>query len=534
MAVVLFLQLPLVLNGENLTYALGGFVREPGISLILDGPAWLASALIVLISLMVAIYSLDRPEFDLRYFFFLLMLVAGMEAVVLTGDIFTMFVSLEIIAIAAYVLIAWEKSDEGLLASLKYLFLSSVGILFFLLGVFIVYRDLGTLSFAVIAERIAELKTNPVVLSTLSGENRFPEKIGSILQGYPGRSINFALAALCVGIGVRTAFIPFHTWLPEAHAWAPHPVSALLSGVLIKISFFALFRILAVFHAFHMHSMLMWLGSITALVAVGWALAQSDSKRLLAYHSISQMGYILAAAGAASVFSVPAAYTHAINHALFKGLLFLAIGHAIHMVGERNLFRIGPLGRRSPLIALALLFGALSISGIPPFNGFVSKQLISHALDGSPAYILLWLTAVGTTASFIKLSRIALPGPKDISGFRRHDSNHRHSAATVIPLVILSVLVLLSGVYGAGYTRFVWRLVGDPSVTAMEFPALFKVDKFTDSLIILLLGIALYFLVMSPVGKRVAKRVSGVAPKLGTVLTFFVFGLALFSIAAWR
>ena len=138
-------------------HTLGGFEGEPGIAMVLSGSAWLASVLIVLIGALTAVFSLGRREFDLRYYFFLLMMTAGMETVVLTGDIFTMFVGLEVVALAAYVLIAWERSGEGLLASLKYLFLSSAAILFFLFGVFVVYRDFGSLSFEVIARRVGEL-----------------------------------------------------------------------------------------------------------------------------------------------------------------------------------------------------------------------------------------------------------------------------------------------------------------------------------------------------------------------------------------
>ena len=515
MGVVIAAQLPLLLGGRTLRYALGGYQEGPGIALVLDGPAWIASALIVLISALVALSSLGHAKFDLRYFFFLLVMVAGMEAVVLTGDIFTMFVAFEIVALSAYVLIAWERSDEGLLASLKYLFLSSVGILFFLLGIFIVYRDLGTLSLSGAAARIAELS------------NSFdkPESIRVL-----GITIPIAVAALCVGVGVRTAFIPFHTWLPEAHAWAPHPVSALLSGVLIKISFFAMFRILGFFGTTHVFPMLVWLGAITALVAVGWALAQTDAKRLLAYHSISQMGYVLAAAASASAYAVPAAYSHAINHALFKSLLFLAVGHAVHLTGERDLFRIGPLGRRSPLVAAALVFGALAIAGVPPFNGFVSKQLISSALYGSPAYTLLWLTAVGTTASFIKLSRIALPGKRRIATVDAVPRD-RVSLWTALPLVVLSVLVVAAGLGGTRYTQFVWRMAAGPgaSQTAASVPTFFAPEALTDSALIAVLGVATYLVVMTPPGKRVAHRLRRIAPRLRTVLIFFVFGLALFA-----
>ena len=510
MAAVLGVQYAGMDAGGAVRCTLGGFEGEPGITMVFSGSAWLASVLIVLIGGLTALFSLGRPQFDLRYHFFLLMMTAGMETVVLTGDIFTMFVGLEVVALAAYVLIAWERSDEGLLASLKYLFLSSGAVLFFLLGVFMVYRDFGSLSLDVIARRVGEVGTG---------------------------AAGFAAAALCVGIGVRTAFIPFHTWLPEAHAWAPHPISALLSGVLIKISFLAMFRILDVFSARHIDPMLMWLGAVTAIAAMGWALAQSDAKKLLAYHSISQMGYILAAAGASSAFSLPAAFSHAVNHALFKSLLFLGVGEAIVISGDRNLFRMGALGRRSPITAAAVLVGALGITGMPPFNGFVSKQLIAAAMEGSPAYVLLRITAVGTAASFIKLSRIAMPGAvlesEAASAGMGQGGRHRHAVITCIPLIILSVLVLLSGILGRPYTLFLWRTAGKiPG--GVEVPGFFKAGKVIESLIVAGLGAVVYRLVMTDAGQRISDRVKNTAPRLRTVLILLVFGLVLFSTALTR
>ena len=516
-------------------YTLGGFEGEPGIAMVLSGSAWLASVLIVLIGALTAVFSLGRREFDLRYYFFLLMMTAGMETVVLTGDIFTMFVGLEVVALAAYVLIAWERSGEGLLASLKYLFLSSASILFFLFGVFVVYRDFGSLSFEVIARRVGELGGTGGGLGGGRGWGWGGLGGGDGAGGATGGATGFAVAALCVGIGVRTAFIPFHTWLPEAHAWAPHPISALLSGVLIKISFLAMFRILDVFSARHIDPMLMWLGAVTAIAAVGWALAQSDVKKLLAYHSISQMGYILAAAGASSVFSLPASFSHAVNHALFKSLLFLGVGEAIVISGERNLFRMGGLARRSPITAAAVVIGALGITGLPPFNGFVSKQLIGAAMEGSPAYVLLRLTAVGTAASFIKLCRITLPGGAYSGlgaalGGERQGERHRLAGVISIPLIILSVLVLLSGIFGRFYTLFLWRTAGG-GPNGLEVPGFFKVRKIVESVMITGLGAAVYRLVMTPAGRRISDRVKRTAPRLRTVLILFVFGLVLFSMA---
>lgn len=498
-----------IMGGETLRYALGSWKEPYGISLILDGFAWISSALIGLISLIVALNALSSKRSDgeagygASFFFFYLLLTAGMYAVALSGDLFTMFVGFEIIAIAAYVLIAYEKSPSGLVASFKYLILSSTGILFFLFGIFLVYRDLGTLSISIAARIIAS----------------------SAQPGGPP-VIHLALAALCVGIGVRTAFIPFHTWLPEAHAYAPHPVSALLSGVLIKVSFFSMIRLVLAFSGGYLNQLFLWIGALTALSAVVSALAQSDAKRLLAYHSISQMGYILAVFGAASPLALPAAFMHAINHALFKSLLFLTVGAAVKRSGERNLYKMGPLGRVMPLHGAAFFVGALSIAGMPPFNGYASKALISAGMKGSPAYVLLWITSFATVASFIKLGRVFRPAkesPQAVGPLPR-------PLATGCVL-ILAALCLLFGMQGG--TISLW-LQGMLAPGATLYPvALYSPSKLLSVLWPISLGALLFFAVSSGAGKRASVGLRGLAPNLSTVLLFFLFGLSLFAAAAW-
>ncbi len=523
--------LPLILV-EPINIVVGGYPPGIGIALILDGVAWISATLIVVMTTLIAIASLPYEKFDVRYFFFLHMLAAGMQCVVLTDDVFTMFVSFEIVALGVYVLIAWEKSSQGLLAGLKYLFLSSVGILFFLFGVFLIYRDLGTLSLSVIGTRVAEI-------------GALGQPVNAFLPG-PGRSIPLALAALCVGIGVRTAFIPFHTWLPEAHSWAPHPISALLSGVLIKVSFLAMIRIIDLFGTAIPHSLLLWIGAITAVVAVIWALVQHDAKRLLAFHSISQMGYILAAWGAAGTLGETAAYAHAIAHALFKCLLFIAAGIAIDRIKSRDLYQMAGATKRAPVLAVALVVGAAAISGIPPFNGYVSKQLVSAALYDSNAYSLLWIAGVGTIASFTKFSLIL-----------RRDTANTVTASEGPPyspghlpivegfvLAVLILLVLATGVFGRRIVGAMERLrsvsvvgamhVAEGSNTAVEpveVPPMFTITNIRALIPQLLAGFALAWAVMRPGIRKLAHRASAIAPQLGTVLAFFVIGLVVFAAA---
>ncbi len=533
MGALLVVQFPAIVDGVTFTYSLGGWPEPAGIALTVDGFGWLSSALVVFISSMVVLASFSSRRYRSTYFFFLMLLVAGMQVVVLTDDIFTMFVGFEIVAISAYVLIAFDRTDEGLLASLKYLLLSSMGILFFLFGVFLLYRDFGTLSLRTMAEEAAT--------TALAGTT----------------SVHLAVAALCVGIGVRTAFMPFHTWLPEAHAYAPHPVSALLSGVLIKISFFAMLRIVAVFRATYLNDLLLWIGAATALLAVIWALSQRDAKRLLAYHSISQMGYVLAAFGATSALSLTAAFSHAMHHALFKSLLFLVAGAAVRMSGARDLYLIRPIGRRAPLLAFGFVVGALSIAGIPPFNGFASKQLISGALDHHPAYALLWITSVGTTASFIKVSRIVLPrrpaGPaleitNVMTGLRsaHHVPVSEPSPAGAmlhLPVIVLALLCFATGLFARPVSLLLASLLSSTDVGAFAttstagdpaIPVTFLSGaKLLGALPVLLLGVLLYLGTTTARGKSLARRVERIMPELRTILLFFVVGLALFAAAAY-
>lgn len=514
MAIVLVLQYPSIVDGLVFYRALGGWARNVAIVLSLDGLGWLLSVLVVGITFLAGIAALSFEKYGPDFFFFLMMLVAGMETVVLTTDIFTMFVGFEIVAIAAYILIAFDRTDHGLLAAFKYLVLSSVGIIFFLLGVFIVYREFGTLSLIAVHEAIA------------SGSKEFDP-----------HSLSVAVVALVVGIGVRTAFIPFHTWLPEAHAYAPHPVSAILSGVLIKVSFFALVRIVVVFQALYLMTPFMWIGGITATAAVIWALSQHDAKRLLAYHSISQMGYVLAAFGALSSLSLTAAFLHAGNHALFKSLLFLAVGTAITLTGERDLFRMPRIGSRAPVLSIALVIGAASIAGIPPFNGFVSKQIVTAALQesiapGAPIVeALLMITAIGTIASFMKVARIALPG-------KRSQKGGEASPLVVVPVVVLSISCILTGVWGLDITRGIVRALeavptfpGSADIrSATEAGPSYSYSsaKLLSTGLSVVAGFALFRLVLSKRGRRVTDVIQSITPDLRTVLIMFILGLGVF------
>ncbi|MFP4704376.1 MAG: complex I subunit 5 family protein [Spirochaetaceae bacterium] len=499
---------PAVRDGAVLTYTLGGWPIPVGIGLELDGLAWLSSTLIYVISLLIALYALAHRDYGPQFYPFYLLLIAGMEGVVLTTDVFNMFVSFEIVAIAAYVLIAYHREATALVAAYKYLILSTVGIFFFLFGTFVIYRELGTLA-----------------LGDITAGYTAAVEAGDVVQV---RTLRLALTSLVVGVGVRTAFIPFHTWLPEAHAYAPHPISAVLSGVLIKISFFALIRLVRAFDPLLFSTLLLWIGAVTAVVAVVWALSQRDVKKLLAYHSISQMGYVLAAFGTAGALALPAALYHAVNHGLFKSLLFLAVGTAVHITGKRDVYRMPPLGRSAPLLGLLFAVGALSIAGVPGFNGYASKAAVTEALDGSPAYPLLWLTSVGTAASFIKLSRIFRRGE---DGAPETTGAVRLPASAVVGMGVLAVLCVTTGVVPQVIVPTLGTLLNPPGMAA-EIAPVFEPGKLGGTAVALALGFLVYLFVKSSAGARLTHRVEAVAPHLRAVLLFFYAGVAGFAAVA--
>lgn len=369
-------------EGKIIFHSLGGWKEPLGITLYMDGLAWLTSLMGLGIGFFSLLFALGERKYEPNFYFFFLLLLVGMEGVILTGDIFNMFVSLELLSLSTYILIAYPGGKKTLLASFNYLLLSSLGIGFFLLGIALLYQHTGVLSLKDLGKVSWELRV------------RFPY------------IFKLALSCILVGIGIKAAFIPLHTWLPDAHAYAPTPVSCILSGVMIKVSFLALWRILSVFEVTQFQYLFLWIGSLTALGGVGWALVQDDLKRLLAYSSISQMGFIVGAFGIGSSLSLVGSFLHIINHSIFKSLLFLSVGIPIWLTGKRKIGEVSPRGKSSFFIFMVSLIGALSISGIPPFNGFISKTLIFNSLkDYFFPYLLFWLAGVGTITSFIKFIR---------------------------------------------------------------------------------------------------------------------------------
>jgi multicomponent Na+:H+ antiporter subunit D len=388
--------------GKSGVYWMGGWVPRLGIplgiNLVLDGVSAFMLVTITLISFMATLYSIqymDRFTSKARFYSLFLLMVTGMIGVALTGDLFNLYVFLEIASIASYALVAFGCEHEELEASFKYLVLGSVGSSLVLFGIAIMYSLTGSLNMAQVSMQLA--------------------------SGFKGIHF-FAIALFIGGFGLKAALIPFHAWLPDAHPSAPAPISAMLSGVLIKtIGVYAMARVMLNVIGLTplISTILLVLGTVSMVIGVLLCLGQDDIKRFLAYSSISQVGYIVLGIGLGTRLGIAAALFHLINHAVFKSLLFLNAGAVEYATGTRDLDKMGGLRGKMPVTSTTSMIGSMSIAGVPPFAGFWSKLFIIVACVQAERYgYATWAAAVSvlTLAAYMRLQRRTFFGePKEAS-----------------------------------------------------------------------------------------------------------------------
>ena len=447
---------PVMLDGQIISYWLGGWKPVAGyaIGIGLEVDALnLFFALVVSVAIVVSIlYSYKYLEFDDargKYYALYLMLSGGVLGLLLTGDLFNMYVMVEILTLAAVALTAYRNFVSGALeAAFKYLVVSTIGSTGILVGTGMLYLQFHTLNLA--------------QLSALINSSYLPSTI-------------LAMALLIAGYSCKAFLFPFHPLAADAHGVAPSSISVIISGVLTKVGVYGIIRICyCLFRSMDKSAMqvfLVLLGTISMFVCVTMALAQKDFKRLLAFHSISQVGYVVTACGLAGVFGLTAGLYHAMNHTLFKGLLFLCAGCVLHQTGTTKLDELGGLYKKMPKTFALFLIGAASISGIPPFNGFASKWLIYQAIYQKAAetnnlfYMLVVIVAIVTSvltlASFVKVAHSVFFGqlPEKLKNIKEA------SPALRAPMWILALLCILTGVFPGLVIRY---LTGPAAVAALN------------------------------------------------------------------
>lgn len=437
---VILLIKPILINGEIIVSWMGNWSpiggKAFGIGLQIDSLGMFLALIITGAALLSVIYSLKYMSHDNgleKYYVLFLLLTSSMIGFVFTGDLFNMYVMLEIMTFAAIALTAFRNyKEKSVEAAFKYIVTGSLGSSLILLGTCLIYSETKTLNLAEIA----------VVIKAM--ESMTPTLI-------------VAFSLMMVGYAVKAFMVPCHTWPTDAHMAAPSSISMILSGVMSKTGIYAIIRL--VFMIFGLASnkpvgylILVW-GVITMVIGVSMALLQHDFKRLLAFHSVSQIGYIITALGIAiietgevSVLAMTGGTYNMINHAIFKGLLFLTAGAILYTTGTTDLESVSGLGKRMPFTMAMFLFGAAGISGIPPFNGFASKWMIYEAgFTGSLGIVSIIAVVVSalTLASFIKVGHSVFFGPIK----KEHKNIEDVPTSMKIPMGVLALGIVIFGLF---------------------------------------------------------------------------------------
>lgn len=410
------------------------------ISLSLDGIGFLLALVILCLGILVTVFStryMQGEEGEEKFYALLVAMLAMMIGLCCATDLFNLWVWFEGMAITSYMLVAFYREQPASLeAGFKYLVQSAAGSILVLLGISLVFASEGTLDLGIL--RIAS-PFNAVILA--------------------------AAALFVIGFGVKIALVPVHTWLPDAHSQAPSGISALLSGAVIETGLIALLRVLIPFapemgRMENWGMLLMGFAALNMLVGNLMALRQTQVKRLLAYSSISHMGYMLLGVGIALTFGnfngAAGAFFHLLNHAAMKGLAFLSAGallYAIHLSrGEHGALVLEDLngaGRRYPLAAFAFSVAVLALGGLPPLSGFMSKwQIFVSGFETANPWAI-GLVIFAALNSVLSLGYYA-PLVNRLYRYEMADSVQQGGKISLwmaAPLVVLVVLVMILGVY---------------------------------------------------------------------------------------
>jgi multicomponent Na+:H+ antiporter subunit D len=425
-AIVLAAQ---VMDLGVLSYAMGGWAPPIGIEYRLDPANALLALLIAGLAAVVLPFAgqslaAEVPVEKSPYLYAaMLLFLAGQMGIAVTGDAFNVFVFLEISALATYTLVGLGRNRRALTASFSYLIMGTVGATFFLIGVGLLYAMTGTLNMADLAVRI------PDVAAT--------------------RTVHTAYAFIVVGICLKLALFPLHLWLPSAYTYAPSAVTALMAATATKVAIYVLVRfIYTVFGPAFSFGDMPTVYLLVPLAVVGLlstsvvAIGQSSIKRMLAYSSVAQIGYMVLGIGMATTLGLTAALLHVFNHALMKGALFMALGCIAYRFGTSDLQAFRGLGRRMPFTMAAFVAGGLSLIGVPLTVGFISKWYLVLAAIELGWWPIVAVIMIGSLLAVIYIWRVV-----EVAYFQAGDSSERCEAPLGL-LVPTWILILANFWFG--------------------------------------------------------------------------------------
>ena len=429
MAVMILAQV--TANGA-LDYEMGGWAAPWGIAYHVDRLGALVLVIVSGIGALVSpcfYHSIARevtPDRQPLFYTAYLLALTGMLGIAITGDAFNLYVFLEIASLASYTLVALGSDRRALTAAFQYLVLGTVGATFILIGIGLLYMMTGTLNMADLATRLPAL--------------------------WDARPVRAAFAFIVVGAGLKFALFPLHWWLPNAYTHAPSVVSAFLAGTATKVGIlillrfvFSVFGVTFAFEVMPLGEILTALALISILFGSLAAIFQGNLKRMLAYSSIAQIGYIVLGIGIGNLNGLVASLVHLFNHAAMKGALFLALAAVFHRVGAVDMASMRGLGRRMPFTMAAFVVAGMSLVGVPLTVGFVSKWYLLLAAVETGQWSVVVVVVFGSLLALVYILRVIeaayfQPSPDDAGEISEAP------LAMLAPLMALGLVCLYFGI----------------------------------------------------------------------------------------
>jgi multicomponent Na+:H+ antiporter subunit D len=424
-----------VLQIGPIHYYLGGWPPPIGIEYVLDNLSAFMAVIVLSIAFLSMIYSCQSflkevPEKIVPLYALLLLLLAGLSGIVVTGDLFNIYVFLEICSLAAYAVMG-IGNDKAPVAVFRYIIMGTIGACFYLLGVGFLYFATGSLNMADVARLLPGL--------------------------YESRLIVAAAVFIIIGMALKMALFPFHIWLPDVYTYAPSGVITFVAPLMTKVGAYVVIRMLvSVFmpeylvESFPIMTVVSWLAAIGIIAGSVMAIAQKDLRRMLAYSSVAQISYVALGIGLANPLGLIGAMLHILNHAVMKGCLFQVAGGIRYRTGLWQIPRFAGLGRRMPWTMAAFTVAAISMVGIPPTAGFFSKwYLVLGSVDAGNwifVAVILISSLLNAVYFFRMLEKVYASPPGNDAAVNTAVEPPRTMLA---PMLILAVSIIVLGIINA-------------------------------------------------------------------------------------
>lgn len=405
---------------------LGGWPASVAITLVADRLSALMLVVAVAVVTIVLVYAIGQRAADERspaYHPVYLVLGAGIAQAFLAGDLFNLFVAFELLLVASYVLLTLEGADDQIRAGTTYVVLNVIESTLLLTAIGLVFAATGTVSMAELPERLAAL----------------PDAVRSGLN-----------LLLLIAFGIKAAVFPLYFWLPDAYPTAPSSVTAVFAGLLTKVGVYAMLRTETLLFPGGHSTLLLVIAGFTMIIGVLGAISHSSMKRILSFHIVSQIGYMVLGIGIGTPAALAATVFYLLHHIPVKTSLFLVAGIVERETGTSSSVGVGGLARRSGVLAVLFLIPALSLAGLPPFSGFLAKYAILRAGFDEGLWIVSIAALVGGLLTLVSMTKIWTglfwgeiepPVPAGRVGVLRH---HRMMAGATTTIILATLLIAIA------------------------------------------------------------------------------------------